>query len=291
MGRIRKADVRSPTRRKTKAVRFAKPKKKETKAKIRKIEVSKDKLTRVIEIQQELGKYSTVAILDMSGLPSSNLQAISRKIKDRAKLIYAKKNFTVRAIESNEKLKILSSKLGQNSALLLSNLNAFELFGLLKANMSDAPAKAGQVAPFDLIVKAGPTPFTPGPVLTELGSVGIKAGVEGGKVAVKQDSTVVKAGQPISDKAASILLRLGLKPMKIGLNLTVALENGELYSRNILNVDVDEIIQQIKSCYLEAFKLSIGTGLVTEETVKYLLQKAHREALILSEKIGEKSNT
>src|SRR3989338_1052307 len=111
-------------------------------------------------------------------------------------------------------------------ALLLKKENPFSLYKILKKSKSSASAKAGQIAPRDLIVPAGPTPFTPGPVISELAAVGIKAGVEGGKVAVKVDSMIAKKGETIKPAVASMLTRLSILPMEIGLNLTAVYENG-----------------------------------------------------------------
>src|SRR3989338_2085586 len=111
-------------------------------------------------------------------------------------------------------------------ALLLKKENPFSLYKILKKSKSSASAKAGQIAPRDIIVPAGPTPFTPGPVISEFAALGIKAGVEGGKVAVKQDTTACKEGKPINAPLASMLARLGIEPMEIGLNLVAVFENG-----------------------------------------------------------------
>ena len=44
----------------------------------------------------------------------------------------------------------------------------------LEKSKSNAPAKPGQTAPSDLVLPAGETPFTPGPMIGELGQLGIK---------------------------------------------------------------------------------------------------------------------
>ena len=63
-------------------------------------------------------------------------------------------------------------------ALIFTKENPFSLFKTLKKSKTNAPAKANQTAPFDLIVPKGPTSFAPGPVIGELAILGIKSGVE-----------------------------------------------------------------------------------------------------------------
>ena len=87
-------------------------------------------------------------------------------------------------------------------ALLFTKENPFSLFKLIKANKSPAPAKPGQKAPTDLKILAGPTPFAPGPVISELAALGLKTKVDAGKINIVADAIVCKEGAVISDKLA-----------------------------------------------------------------------------------------
>jgi len=63
-------------------------------------------------------------------------------------------------------------------ALLFTKENPFKLYNKLQKSKSSAPAKAGQTAPSEIVVPKGPTPFAPGPIIGELGALGIKTAVE-----------------------------------------------------------------------------------------------------------------
>src|SRR3989338_2862633 len=102
-------------------------------------------------------------------------------------------------------------------ALIFTKESPFRLARILRKSKTPAPAKAGQIAPADIIVPKGPTPFPPGPVISEFSSAGLKVGVEGGKVAVKEDAVVARKGEKITGKVAEVLARLGIKPMEVGL--------------------------------------------------------------------------
>jgi len=65
--------------------------------------------------------------------------------------------------ETNETLKKLKAKLKDSVAILFSDLDCFELAGELLINKSPAKAKAGQEAPEDIEIQAGPTDLVPGP--------------------------------------------------------------------------------------------------------------------------------
>ncbi len=234
----------------------------------------------VEEIASLIDKYPTVAVIDMQNLPSKQLQRIRAKIKDKALIRMTRKKLIKRAIEACKKssAKELIGYIKGMPAVMFSEVSAFELFDTLKQNMSDAPAKPGQQAPFDIIVPAGPTPFAPGPIISELSAAKIKASVREGKVVVVSDSIVARQGEKISDKAATILTRLRIHPMKIGINICVVLENDEIYTREILDIDKEQYIKDLVSAYQNAYKLALSVGILTAETVIPQLQRAHSEA-------------
>jgi len=167
-------------------------------------------------------------------------------------------------------------------AMIFTKENPFKLYMELQKTKSRAAAKAGQEAPNDIIVPAGPTTFTPGPIIGQLGKYGIKTGVEGGKLVIKQDSVAVKKGGKIDAELAGILTRLGIEPMEIGLNLISVYEEGTIFSSDVLHVDEKEYLGKIVTAYNEAFNVAVYTAYPTAETVPVLLSKASREAKSLA---------
>lgn len=236
-------------------------------------------------LAKEISSSKTIAVLNMEDLPSRELQKIRENIGDQVTLRMTRKTLLKLALNntSNKSAsKLIEYVEDGMPALLLSELDSFALWQLIKENMSKSPAKAGQKAPFDIIVPAGPTSFAPGPILGELGDVGIKAGINAGKIEIKEDSLVVKEGDSIDEKLAAILSRLNIRPMKIGLNLMVSLENDTLFLRKLLDVSPEEFATDIENSYSDAVKLAYSVGIVNEVTAKLLLQKAETDAMKLA---------
>ena len=243
------------------------------------------KKDKVVNLSKEISSSKTVAVLNMEDLPSRELQKIRENVGDKVNLRMTRKTLLRLALDKSGRKS--ASKLIEHidegmPALLLSELDSFELWQLLKENMSESPAKPGQKAPFDIIIPAGPTSFLPGPLLGELGDVGIKAGINAGKIEIKEDSLVVKEGEEINEKLATILSRLNIRPMKIGLNLIVSLEDETLFLRKTLDVDSEEFIKDLGNSYSDAVKLAYGVGIINEVTAKLLLQKAETDAMKLA---------
>ncbi len=238
----------------------------------------------ISNISDSIKSANTVAILNMKDLPSRQLQVIRKKIDTKVSIIMSRKKLLALALEKSgrDKAANLVEHFKGMPAIVTSELDAFSLWALLKSNMSQSAAKGGQEAPFNITVPAGMTNFAPGPILGELGDVGIKAGINAGKIEIKEDSKVASEGDVISVQLAALLERLDIKPMKIGLNLVAALEDGTIFMRSELDVDSDELITQIKSLHIDALKLAVGTGLINKETAEIMLRNAELDAMKLA---------
>jgi large subunit ribosomal protein L10 len=241
----------------------------------------------VSEYVKLFAKYPIVGALNLENLPTRQLQTMRASMRDNNVIILTSKRRIMKiAIEKIKKTKPGIEKiepylLGM-PALLFTQESPFKLYKNLQKSKSPAPAKAGQTAPKDIIVPKGPTPFAPGPVIGELGQLKIKAGIEGGKVAIKEDSVVVKQGEKISAKAASILTRLGIEPMEIGLDLVAAYEEGTIYTRDILGVDEKAYIESIKTAAHDSMAVAVHIGYASKDTINVLLGKAHNDAKAVS---------
>jgi len=176
----------------------------------------------------------------------------------------------------------LSKHLKGHPALLFTKENPFKLFKTLEKNKSNAPAKAGQTAPKNITVPAGPTGFSPGPIIGELGMLGIKTGIENGKVAIKADAIVVHEGEIIKPNVASLLLRLKIEPMEIGLDLRAVFEDGEIFTKDLLAVDDAKYASDIVQAYTWSINLGVEAGIYNTVTTEIMLQKAYNDSKALA---------
>jgi large subunit ribosomal protein L10 len=163
-------------------------------------------------------------------------------------------------------------------ALIISNTDPFKLYKKMNANPLKVYAKAGQIAPYDIIVPAGETQLPPGPILTELKTAGIDARIQGGKVAVGKDSLVAKKGEPIKDVVAKALQKLDIKPFEVRVHVPMAYEDGIVYNEELLNVDEKKLLSDMAGGFFNARAIAMEIGYITKDTVEPLIQKAYRQA-------------
>jgi large subunit ribosomal protein L10 len=246
--------------------------------------VSEKKKKKVKELTAELKKYSAIGVIDMHYLPARQLYQIRNKMRGKATIKMVKKRLIAISLK-NSKVKGAEELIGAmrgEPALLLSNENPFKLARMIQESKSKAAAKAGDIAPSDIWVRAGPTSLMAGPVIGELQRAKIPAAVEDGKIAVKQDTVVAKAGETINKDVAGILAKLGVEPMEIGLNLITIGEGGYIYPKDLLFVPPSKYLDDLMVAHSRAFALTIGIGYFTPQNIGMILGKAYREAVALA---------
>ncbi len=244
------------------------------------IAVSESKKKAVIDLKDTIDKYPVVAIINLENLPARQLQKMKTKLRKDLEIKVAKKSIIEHALALSNKKNItkLVNHLEGSPALLLSKENPFRIYKLLKQSKSSAAIKAGQVTPKDLMIPAGPTPFAPGPIIGELGMLKIKAGIEAGKVIIKEDAHVARKGDVVNDKLSSLLMRLGIEPMEIGLNLVAAYENGDVLMGEVLDIDEKVFMAKLQTAAREALNLAVDVAYPTKDTIILLIQKSSRDS-------------
>ncbi|MDD5087143.1 MAG: 50S ribosomal protein L10 [Candidatus Nanoarchaeia archaeon] len=244
--------------------------------------VSEQKKKTVNEFQKLVDSYPVIGLVDMENLPAPQLQKMRLQLRDTAVIKMTKTRLMKIVFENSKEKKKgienLNDHLKGMPALIFTKHDPFKLAKILKKSRSNAPAKAGQTAPRDIVVTAGPTSFSPGPIISELASAGIKTGIENGKIAIKQDAVVVKEGEVVNAQMAGVLSRLGVQPMEIGLNLVAVYDNGTIFKRDVLEIDEDEFMDKIKQAYSSSITIALELSFLTDATTEIMIAKAFNNA-------------
>lgn len=240
----------------------------------------------VEELVQDMREYPVVAVVDMHGIPGQQVQSMRAGLRAHAKLKMTKNKLMRLAIEevAKDKPEIagLKDSVHGQCALVMTDIDPFKLFKKLEATKTAAPAKEGQLAPYDIVVPKGPTPFGPGPIIGELQKIGLPAAIDAGKIVVKKDTTLVKEGEPIPGPVAAMLPKLEILPMVVGMDLRAAYEGGVIYGREVLDIPDDYYATMFATAAHNALALGVSIAFPTKETIVPLIAKAYRETFGLS---------
>ncbi|MHC1756557.1 MAG: 50S ribosomal protein L10 [Methanosarcina sp.] len=241
--------------------------------------IPKWKKDEIENIKELIQSHKVFGMVGIEGILATKIQKIRRDLKDVAVLKVSRNTLTERALNQlGETIPEMNKYLDKQTALVFTNESPFKLYKLLEQTKTPSPIKAGAIAPADIIVQKGPTSFPPGPILGEFQSAGIPASIEAGKVAIKETKVVCKAGEAVPQKLATMLSKLEIYPLIIGLDLRAAYDEGTIYEPELLAVDESKYFSDIISAVQNAFNLSVNTAYPTSATIGTLLAKAYAES-------------
>jgi large subunit ribosomal protein L10 len=241
------------------------------------------------QLKKKIEQSNVIAILDVHKMPSKQYQEIYRSIRGDVEVMMVKNSVLTHALEgvSKPNIKEFEKMIPKQPALMFTRLDPFKFYMNATKMKSPTYAKEGDTAEDEILVSAGPTGLMPGPVISEFSKVGIPAGVEEGKIAVKKDKVVAKAGDKISKDLANVLRKLKIQPIKLSLNIVAVYDNGTIYQKDVLSLAGQGYVNQLVQAHQHAMNLSVAAGYPTKDNIKLLIAKAHRESQAVASKVKD----
>lgn len=247
------------------------------------------KKTQMYQTLQEMPKkYPVCALIKMDKVRSSQILPLRKKLKNEVQFVSIKDSVAKKALEKLDipGIKGMIEHLSGQCMLLFTNMSPFKLNVLLAKNKIMMFARGGDIASIDIKIPAKNTGIAPGPMLTEFKEAGIPTKIDQGTIWIAKDSVPVQKGGVISDKLATLLQKLDIKPVEAGIALYSALEKGLVYQKAELVIDVEAVRNEIAKAHQEAVSLSIEAAYITADNVNQILAKAAQYARSLSIESG-----
>ncbi len=256
-----------------------------------KTHVSKKKIEGLSEITKLAKEKRTILVASIKNIPLSQYQEISKKLRGKAVVKVPKKSITIRMLGSlgEKAAEDFKERIEESTAVLFSDMDAFDLAAELVNKRSPAKAKVGQEAPADIEIPAGPTDLVPGPAISELGALGIQIQIDKGKINIKEPKVITKKGEKITAAAADIMSKLGIKPFTIGFVPLAAFDTKENKVYLEIKIDREGTIEELKTAFAKALPFAVAVGYTSEDTIKFIIQKAGRQELAMEAIISKHS--
>ncbi len=240
-----------------------------------------EKTKKVSEVEDLIQQHKVIGVASLQKMRTAQLQELRRKLEDLAYLRVIKNTIIKRAIANcKEKPRLieLEKNISGSNIYLFTNINPFKLVLFLEKGRVKTTAKAGDVAAHDIIVSAGNTGMPPGPIISQFSAIGLPTRIEAGSVWVNRDTLVAKKGEVISARLASVLSKLGIKSVEVGLTLKTAYAEGHIITEEQLRLDLEGIRRGVGEAYTHALNLSLSAAYPLPENIDLLLQRAHQRA-------------
>ena len=229
-----------------------------------------------------------MALVRMEKVRASQLLPLRKKFKDEVQIVSIKDKVAKKALEKIDVpgIKKMIEKLTGQCLFMFTNMSPFKLNVLLGKNKIMLLGRAGDIASMDIKIPAKNTGIAPGPILTDFKNAGVPTKIDQGTVWILKDTTPVKKGGTISDKLATILVKLDIKAVEAGIALAGALEKGTQFTKEELFIDVEKIRAKFAEAHQAAVALSIEAAYITPDNIKQILAKAAQASLSVSVEAG-----
>ena len=123
-------------------------------------------------------------------------------------------------------------------------------------------------------------------MLTDFKEAGVPTKIDQGTIWIMRETIPVKKGEVISEKLATLLAKLDIKPIEAGIVLNSALEEGFVYAEEEMTIDVEKFRNDLNQAHQEAISLSIEAAYITKDNIKQILAKAAQSASSVSIETG-----
>ncbi len=242
--------------------------------------------------RKETGKTLDKMLDQCRYVSIANLEKLPGKANREFKEVLKKLGFVTKVVNVNIAKICLKNKGLDNVLpyahgsimLIMGNENPFKMYREIKNNASAASAREGAIALDDIYVPEGDTGIAPGPALTDFKVAKVDTQIRAGKIYISKKTKVCDKGKVIDPKVVVLLNKLGIKPMKIVLDVKGAYDKTDkiLYGIEVLNIDLEKLKTNIKDAYLNSYYLAIEQGYITTVTIKPMIAKAYKSAKALA---------
>jgi large subunit ribosomal protein L10 len=244
------------------------------------------KLDEVNNLVELFKKYKNVIVIEVANIGDKQFQFTRKELRGKAILKMSKKSLQIRAIQryKEESGKANLDELAENvpgqASLLFTDLDPFKIKNIFEDNMWMVPAKPNTVTSVDIWVPAGDTGLPTGQVISELNmTLRLPTRIQNETIWIRDNTRTHKAGDFVNVKQAAVLKKLGITPLESLINIHIVWADEELILADLLYMNVEKFQQELLSAYLAAQNLAIELGIIDNETIEPMIQKAYREAI------------
>jgi large subunit ribosomal protein LP0 len=156
-----------------------------------------------------------------------------------------------------------------------------EIREIITANKVAAPARAGALAPKDVMVPAGNTGMEPGKT-SFFQALGIPTKIARGTIEIVSDVKVVTAGTRVGPSEAMLLNMLNISPFTYGMSVVQIFDAGNVFTPEVLDITDDELIGRFMTGIKTIASISLALNYPTIVSVSHSLVNAYKNLIAVS---------
>jgi len=210
------------------------------------------------------------------------MQKIRQSIRGKGILLMGKNTMVRRLIRAEYKhFETLLPHVNKNVGLLFTHDDLTSVRDVILAQKVSAPAKAGAIAPINVVVPAGDTGLEPTQTAF-LQALNIPTRINKGQIMILNPKQVITAGDKVGPSEATLLQKLKIRPFHYGLHLTQIYEDGLTYGPEVLNISSSQLLEKVAAAATKIACVSLEIGYPTVVSLPHSLGRAYKNVLSLA---------
>jgi len=232
-----------------------------------------------------LDEYPKCFIVGADNVGSKQMQEIRIALRGKAIVLMGKNTMMRKAIrghlEKNPDLERLLPFIKMNVGFVFTKEDLIEVRDMLLANKVRAPAKAGALAPLDVVVPAQNTGM--GPEKTSFfQALQIPTKITKGTIEITGDVHLITAGDKVGMSEATLLNMLKISPFTYGLVVQKVYDSGSVFDPEILDITDDDLKAKFMSGVANVAALSLAISYPTIASVPHSVVNGMKNLLAVA---------
>jgi len=237
------------------------------------------------KIVQLLDEYPKCFLVEADNVGSKQMQQIRMSLRGHAVVLMGKNTMMRKAIRghlaNNPKLECLMNHIKGNVGFVFTKEDLVSIRDMLLANKVKAPAKAGALAPLDVMVPAQNTGL--GPEKTSFfQALNIPTKITKGTIEITNNVNLITAGDKVGMSEATLLNMLGISPFTYGLVVTKVYDSGSIFDPSILDITDEDLKAHVLAGIRNIASLCLKIGYPTVASVPHSIINGMKNCMALA---------
>jgi len=238
-----------------------------------------------VKVVQLLDEYPKCFIVGCDNVGSRQMQTIRTSLRGLAVVLCGKNTMIRKAIrghlENNGQLEKLLPHIKGNVGFVFTKGDLAEVREKLTESKVRAPARAGAIAPLDVIIPAQNTGL--GPEKTSFfQALSIPTKISKGTIEIINDVPILKPGDKVGASEATLLNMLNISPFSYGLLIQQVYDSGSIFSPDILDIKPEDLRAKFLAGVANLAAVSLEIGYPTIASVPHSIANGFKNLLALA---------
>jgi len=238
-----------------------------------------------LKLVQLFDEYPKCFMVDADNVGSKQMQQIRMALRGHAVVLMGKNTMMRKALRGhlaqNPKLEHLLPFIVGNVGFVFTKEDLVDIRDMLLSNKVKAPARAGAIAPLDVVVPAQNTGL--GPEKTSFfQALNIPTKITKGTIEIIADVKLIKTGDKVGMSDSTLLNMLGISPFTYGLVVKKVYDSGTVFDPAILDITDDDLRDRFMAGVRNVAALSLKIGYPNIASVPHSIVNGMKNCMALA---------